>query len=77
MTYICTLKKFKRQHKPGPGDEGDVEEADEVPQESSNQHLGNIQFFPGDKKKQLYITLFGDILQCTFTWPYLVMNLKL
>ena len=39
MAYICTLKKFKRQHKPGPGDEGDVEEANEVSKQSGDQHL--------------------------------------
>ena len=36
---MSTLKEFKGQDKPWPGDEGDVEEADEVPQESGNQHL--------------------------------------
>ena len=39
MAFICTLKKFKRQHKPGPGDEGDVEEANEVSKQSGDQHL--------------------------------------
>ena len=70
------MKEFKGQDKPWPGDEGDVEEADEVPQESGNQHL-EIFLFNSFPKKQLYMTLFGDVLQCTFTWPYLVMNLKL
>ena len=65
MEIRHTLKEFKRQDKPGPGDERDVEEADEVAQQARDQHL----------QPKLYIS--PDFLGRTLTCPYLVMNLKL
>ena len=62
-----TLKELKGQDEPGPGDERDVEEADEVAKEAGDQHLQIFQ----TQDPQHPETRF------TLTWPYLVMNLKL
>ena len=75
MAYICTLKEFKRQYKPGPGDEGDVEEANEVSQQSRDQHL-QISFLLllscFSLFVHLYMTIFGDGLEaveiCAHLW---------
>ena len=55
-----TLKELKGQDEPRPGDEGDVEEADEVAKEAGDQHL---QIFR-TQDPQHPETRF------TLTWPY-------
>ena len=64
---IFTLKELKGQDEPGPGDEWDVEEADEVAKEAGDQHL---QIFQTQDPE-------ATSWNCTLTWPYFVMNLKL
>ena len=61
------MKELKGQDEPRPGDEGDVEEADEVAKEAGDQHLQIFQ----TQDPQHPETRF------TLTWPYFVMNLKL
>ena len=59
------MKEFKRQDKPRPGDEGDVEEADEVAQQAGDQHLQpNISFLrSGGNCRHLDMPIFGDELE--------------
>ena len=62
-----TLEELKGQDEPGPGDERDVEEADEVAKEAGDQHLQIFQTQVPHHPKTRF----------TLTWPYFVMNLKL
>ena len=64
---IFTLKELKGQDEPGPGDEWDVEEADEVAKEAGDQYLQIFQTQVPHHPKTRF----------TLTWPYFVMNLKL
>ena len=64
-TSECTLKEFKRQYKPGPGDEGDVDEADEVAQQARDQHLQAKLYISPAFLLTLYLDMpiFGDGLE--------------
>ena len=64
---VFTLKELKGQDEPGPGDERDVEEADEVAKEAGDQYLQIFQTQVPHHPKTRF----------TLTWPYFVMNLKL
>ena len=43
IIYLFTLEELKGQDEPWPGDEWDVEEADEVAKEAGDQHLQTFQ----------------------------------